>query len=454
MKEIVNKIQLSLGIKHSRTKNISEHVFKSFLFKGGGILANLLLVPLSIAFLDTENYGVWLTLSSFIAWFTFFDIGLGHGLRNKFAEAKSRGDVVKAKGYVSTAYFTIGTIGILFLIISIGISFLIDWTAVFNTSNSLRAPLHILMPIVFGSFALRLIFTLIISIYTADENHSMQSKISFIIAVGSLVLIWIITYTTKSSLLLFGILFSVFPVLVLMALHFYGFKTKFEKYRPRLKYVKREYFKEIFGLGLNFFVIQISVIAMFSTDNIIITQLFNPEAVVPYNIAYKYLALGFMVFDMILIPYWSSITVAYEKKETVWIKEALNNLTKISFGAIGLLVIMVLISPYIYRIWLGELVVVPISLTIVIAIYFMIIVIYAPYNYFINGVGKIKLHMISFGIAALVNIPLSIVLVRYFDLGVEGVMLATIICIAPNLILFPMQYHKIINNTATGLWNK
>ena len=454
MKEIVNKIQLSLGIKHSRTKNISEHVFKSFLFKGGGILANLLLVPLSIAFLDTENYGVWLTLSSFIAWFTFFDIGLGHGLRNKFAEAKSRGDVDKAKGYVSTAYFTIGTIGILFLIISIGISFLIDWTAVFNTSNSLRAPLHILMPIVFGSFALRLIFTLIISIYTADENHSMQSKISFIIAVGSLVLIWIITYTTKSSLLLFGILFSVFPVLVLMALHFYGFKTKFEKYRPRLKYVKREYFKEIFGLGLSFFVIQISVIAMFSTDNLIITQLFNPEAVVPYNIAYKYLALGFMVFDMILIPYWSSITVAYEKKETAWIKEALNNLTKISFGAIGLLVIMVLISPYVYRIWLGELVVVPIALTIMIAIYFIITVVYAPYNYFINGIGKIKLHMISFGIGALVNIPLSIILVKYFDLGVEGVMLATIICIAPNLILFPMQYHKIINNTATGLWNK
>lgn len=454
MREIVDKIQVGLGIKHSRTKNISEHVFKSFLYKGGSILANLMLVPLSIAFLDNENYGVWLTLSSFIAWFTFFDIGLGHGLRNKFAEAKSQGDSERAIGYVSTAYFAIGIIGILFLLISTAVSYLVDWTVIFNTSDSLRAPLQLLMPIVFGSFALRLIFTLIISIYTADENHSMQSKISFIISVGSLVLIWIITYTSKSSLLVFGILFSVFPVLVLLALHIYGFKTKFEKYRPRMKYVKREYFKDIFGLGISFFVIQISVIAMYSTDNLIITQLFNPEAVVPYNIAYKYLSLGFVAFDMILMPYWSSITVAYGKGETEWIKNALNNLMRFSVGAVGLIIIMVLISPYIYKLWLGDMVEVPSSLTLMIALYFAVVVLYLPFNYFINGTGKIRLHTYSFGIGALLNIPLSIFLVRYFGLGVEGVMLATIICISPNLVLFPMQYYKVINNTATGIWNK
>lgn len=429
-------------------------MFRSFLYKGGAILANLLLVPLSIAFLDNENYGIWLTLSSFIAWFTFFDIGLGHGLRNKFAEAKSQGDSERAIGYVSTAYFAIGTIGILFLIVSILVSYFVDWTVIFNTSNALRAPLQLLMPIVFGSFALRLIFTLIISIYTADQNHSMQSKVSFITAVGSLLLIWMLTYTTESSLLLFGALFSVFPVLVLLGLQIYGFSTRFEKYRPRLKYVKREYFRDIFGLGVSFFVIQISVIAMFSTDNFIITQLFNPESVVPYNIAYKYLGLGLMAFDMILMPYWSSITVAYAKGEISWIRKSIKNLMKFALAAVVLIFIMVLISPYIYKLWLGELVSVPFLLTGIIALYFVITVLYSPFNYFINGIGKIKLHMYSFGIGALLNIPLSIFLVRYVGLGVEGVMLATIICIFPNLILFPMQYFKIINNTATGIWNK
>ncbi|MCB0452925.1 MAG: MATE family efflux transporter [Aequorivita sp.] len=454
MKELINKIQTNLGIQSARSKNISNHVFWSFLYKSGSIIANFIMVPLTIKFLDNENYGVWLTLSSFIAWFTFFDIGLGHGLRNKFAEARANNDSESAKGYVSTAYFTIGAICVIFVFLSLLISFNVDWTKIFNTSNALYGQLELLMPIVFACFGLRLIFTLITSIYTADQHHSMQGKISFIIAVGSLVLIWLLTKTSKSSLFLFGAVFSLFPVLILFILNLYAFSTKFKQFKPKWRNVKREYFKSIFGLGLSFFVIQISVIVMFSTDNFIITQLFSPAEVVPYNIAYKYMGISSMVFTMVLVPYWSSITDAYVKEEFDWIKNAMKNLIKFAIIAVILIVIMVLIAPYIYKIWIGDLVEVPVVLTVCMAAYFAITVLYAPFNYFINGVGKIKLHMYSFAIGALINIPLSIFLVKYTTLGVEGVMIATIICILPNLIIFPMQYLKLINNTAQGIWDK
>jgi O-antigen/teichoic acid export membrane protein len=193
---------------------------------------------------------------------------------------------------------------------------------------------------------------------------------------------------------------------------------------------------------------------MFSTDNFIITQLFSPAEVVPYNIAYKYMGISSMVFTMVLVPYWSSITVAYVKEEFDWIKNAMKNLIKFAIIAVILIVIMVLIAPYIYKIWIGDLVEVPVVLTVCMATYFAITVLYAPFNYFINGIGKIKLHMYSFAIGALINIPLSIFLVKYTTLGVEGVIIATIICILPNLIIFPMQYLKLINNTATGIWDK
>ena len=62
--------------------------------------------------------------------------------------------------------------------------------------------------------------------------------------------------------------------------------------------------------------------------------------------------------------------------------------------------------------------------------------------------------MYSFAIGALLNIPLSVVLVKYTVLGVEGVIIATIICVLPNLMLFPIQYSKLINKTANGIWNK
>ena len=87
MSNILNSFYAFLKIKSKRTQNISKHILLSFIFRTSGILISLLLVPLSINYIGIENYGVWLTISSVIAWLTFFDIGLGHGLRNKFAEA-------------------------------------------------------------------------------------------------------------------------------------------------------------------------------------------------------------------------------------------------------------------------------------------------------------------------------------------------------------------------------
>lgn len=454
MKNLIGKIQASFGIESARTKNITKHVILSFIYKGGHILANLLLVPITIKFLDTENYGVWLTLSSFIVWFTFFDIGLGNGLRNKFAEAKAKGDIELARGYVSTAYVSIGVICLVFLCLSFGISYLTDWTKIFNTSEILKNQLQVLMPIVFGCFGLQLILKLISSIYTADQDHSMQGKISFINATGSLLLIWLLTLTSRSSLLLYGIIISFLPVLILTILTAIAFIGPYRKYIPRISNLDKKYFHDIFGLGLTFFLIQISVIVLYSTDNFIITQLFGPEEVVPYNIAYKYIGISSMVLTIVLTPYWSSITEAFAKNDVEWIKKSMTNLVKLSLLALILIVIMVLLAPYAYRLWIGDMVAIPFTITLCMAIYFGIAVLYAPFNYFINGTGKLRLHMYSFIIGAIINIPLSIFLVKYVHLGTEGVIIATSICVLPNLVLFPLQYSKLINKTAVGIWNK
>ena len=48
-------------------------------------------MPLTIDFVNPTQYGIWLTLSSLLAWFSFFDIGLSLGFRNRFAQAKANG---------------------------------------------------------------------------------------------------------------------------------------------------------------------------------------------------------------------------------------------------------------------------------------------------------------------------------------------------------------------------
>ena len=262
------------------------------------------------------------------------------------------------------------------------------------------------------------------------------------------------TQTSKSSLLLFGAIFSLLPVLILFILHVYAFTGPFKQYKPDRLFWKKKYFKDIFGLGVTFFIIQITVLVMFSTDNFIITQLFGPKEVVPYNIAYKYLSISSMLFTIILTPYWSSITEAYTKGELAWIKRSMKNLMIIAVLTIVLVLILTFTAPYAYHLWIGDVVSIPFSLTVSMAVFFGITLMYAPFNFFINGVGKIRLHMYTFVFGAVLNIPLSIILVKYTILEVEGVIVATIICVLPNLLLFPLQYFKIINKTASGIWNK
>ncbi|WP_282049057.1 lipopolysaccharide biosynthesis protein [Maribacter aquivivus] len=454
IKNILSKTMQLFGIKSNRTKNITKHVLLSSLYKGGHIVCSFLLVPLTINFLDTENYGVWLTLSSFIAWFSFFDIGLGNGLRNKFAEAKATNNLDFAKGYVSTAYYSIGSICVVFFLLSMLIGYWVDWTKIFNTSIEMKEQLQLLMPVVFGCFSLQLVLKLITSVYVGDQNHSINGKISFLSAALSLFIVWILTLTAHSSLLLFGIIFSALPIVILLFLNIYAFTGKYKVYTPDFAFWKKIYFKDIFGLGFSFFVIQISVLVLFSTDNFIITQLFGPEEVVAYNIAYKYVGISNMIFTILLTPYWSSITEAYAKGELDWIRKAMKNLMKFMVGILLIIIVLVLCSPWAYEIWLGDKVIIPFGLTLSMALFFAITMIYTPFNFFLNGVGKIRLHMIIFLVAAVINIPLSIFLVKATDWGINGVILATSICIFPNLILFPIQYYKLINKKATGIWDK
>ena len=453
MKEKLLKILNKFGVESLRTKNIVKHVGVSFIYKGGAILANFLLVPLTINFLDTENYGVWLTLSSFIAWFSFFDIGLGNGLRNKLTEAKTNGDIKLAKAYISTAYYTIAGVSVLLFVLFCGLNLFIDWTNVFNTSAALKHDLNLLMPLLVGFFCIQLVVSLITNIYLADQNHSIQVKVHFLTQVLSLFIIWLLTQTAESSLLLFGVIFSALPVIILLCMNVFAFKNKFKDIKPSFKLYHKEHLKDIMGIGFNFFIIQIAGIVLFSTDNFIISKLFSPEEVVPYNIAFKYFSILTMVFSMIVAPYWSSFTEAYVKKDYKWIKTSVKNVLKIWLIIPFLLAIMLLISNWFYNIWVGDKVIISMALSFAMAFFVLLYTFNIVFVFFINGVGKVRMQLIISVISMIINVPLSIIFAKYFNLGLPGVILATCISIGGSAILSPIQYFKIINFKAKGIWN-
>ena len=439
---------------HKRSVNTKKNIFASLIIRGLSIVISFFMVPLTLNYLDNTNYGIWLTLTSFIGWFSFFDIGLGNGLRNKFAEALAKGEVSLARMYVSTTYAILTIIIFFVFLLFVVINPFINWTLVFNAPPGMEKELALLVLFIFTFFCIQFVLNLIGVILTADQKPAINGALGFISSLLSLIVIYILTKTTSGSLLLYGLTFSGSTILILLIATIILFKTKYKIYSPSYKFVEFKYARNLLNIGIQFFLIQVSAIILFSTGNVIITQLFGPAEVAPYNISYKYFGMITMGFSIVTTPIWSAYTEAYTKNDFTWILQITRKL-KIAWVLLAALsLIMLLISPLFYKYWIGNKVVIPYTLSFMMFIYTITINWGSIFVAFINGVGKIRLQLYTSLIAGVVCIPLSIFFAKTLHLGAVGIVLATTICLSYGPILAPIQYKRIMNKTAKGIWNK
>jgi O-antigen/teichoic acid export membrane protein len=437
---------------HERSLKAKRNIIWSFFIRGFSIMISLLLVPMTINYINPTRYGIWLTLSSIIGWFSFFDIGFGNGLRNKFAESMAKGDKTLARTYVSTTYAILSIIIGVVLVLFLCINPFLNWDRILNTPRDMSSELGILALVVFVFFCIQFVLQLINTILTADQKPAKASFFNLLGSIFSLIVIFILTKTTSGSLLYLGIALSFAPVLVVAGSSVWFYKRDYKDFAPSFKFVKFSYAKNLMSLGVKFFFIQIAAIVLYQTSNIIIAQLFGPSEVTPYNIAYKYFGIVTMVFSIIIIPFWSAFTEAYAKNDLPWIK----NIIKKLFGLWGFIIIgtgiMLIFANIFYRLWIGTTIKIPFLLSVFMAIYIIINSLNSIYSQFLNGVGKIKLQLYFSIINSIINIPLAILLAKKF--GIIGVIASTSILGLLVAGVSFIQYNKIINNKDNGVWSK
>ena len=456
---MINIIQLKSYIQkllhgQARTAKASKQVIYSFFLQGINILVGFLYVPLLLHTLTQEKYGIWLTLTSIIGWFSFFDIGLGNGLRNKLAEAFAKEDKVLGKKYVSTVYAILICIFSVILIIFHISNLFINWNSILNTKLILNRDLYLLTTIVFTLFFVRFIVQIMGVIYLADQKPAVNNSVNTFSNLLSFIIIFSLTrITTEVSLVLLGAIISFMPVLAFLLLSFYSFNKKYQFLKPAFSSIDFKMSRDLMNLGIKFFFLQITFIVIFSTSSVFIAQFFGPSEVVVYNVAFKYYQMPIMVFSIILLPIWSAVTDAYVKMDFDWLKITLKRLNYLSASYVLIILIMTLFSEKFFRMWVGTKVLIPFKLTLFMALYSIISISLAPYSAFINGTGKIKL-TISL---TLVGITLYFVSVFYFSKlfhNSTGVILAIIITSLIGAIVQPIQVYKLLNKKAYGIWNK
>jgi O-antigen/teichoic acid export membrane protein len=440
---------------HVRSVKAKKNIFTSLFIKGVSIGISLLLVPLTINYVNPERYGIWLTIISIVTWFSFFDIGLTQGLRNKFAGAIAKGDDESAQVYVSTTYAVLGIIFTAVWLIFLLINPFLDWSNLLNVSAEFSNEISLLVVIVFTYFCLQFVLRVITTIITADQEPAKASLIDLIGQVVALLIIVILVSTTQGSLIYLGIALCLAPIIALTGANIFFFSGSYKSYRPSFAKVKFSHAKSLFNLGGIFFIIQIASLVQYELANIIISRYFGPVHVTDYNIVFKYfgvLNMGFMIF---ISPFWSASTEAFLNGDIKWIRNSMKkyNLLNILFTLAG--IIMLLFSKTIYTLWLGEGTVdISFELSLWGFLYFCTLMFESKYVSFLNGISALRLQFLTSLISPFMFIGLVFIFINYYHMGVYSLFIASIIANINGLFFAPLQYYMIVVKKKRGIWIK
>jgi len=407
---------------------------------------------MTIGFVGTVQYGIWITLASFTAWISFFDIGLGNGLRNKFIEAVALGDKERAKIYVSTTYAVIGIIIGIFWVIFASLVNYIDWSKILNAPPALAEELRNVVFIVITCFCFQFVLSLVNTLLNALQKPALSACFDTLSQAIIVLIIYTLIHAAQGSLLLLSMVSGFTYVLILIISSFYFFSHDLKEYAPRLKDVKFRYIKGLTGLGFKFFFLQILSLLFYSTNNIVIAQMSGPEDVAVYNVAYKYMGILQMGFMIIIAPFWSAFADANTKQDYLWMKQTAKRLRLLVLLISIAGLILLVISPVVYQLWIKGKVAIPFLLTALLYIYHIINIWCSMHSNLIYGIGKIKVQMISSSIVCLLNLPLTIMGCYYW--GIEGLVVSQIFLVLVNVWVGPYQLKKLLNKSAYGIWNQ
>lgn len=435
-----------------RTAIVKKNIFGSLAIKGVSIATSLLLVPMTLGYVSSEIYGVWLTISSILHWLTYMDVGFTLGLKNRLNECLARKDYEKGKCLVSTTYAIMFAIFVPLSTLLIVVSPMIDWCGILNVDPSNQEVILKTMQVLFVFIALQMIVNVFVAVVAAYQKTALSSLFAVIGQVCSLCIIGMMTLFVKPSLLNLAFAYSMMPIVIVLVASIIYFKTSMKEVAPSIKAINTAYIKDLWGLGIKFFVIQLQMIVLYQATNILISHIAGPESVTQYNISYKLLNIVVMIYTIILNPLWPAFTDAYTKEDYAWMNNIYKKMQKLYGMLCTVVVLVVALSPIIIRLWVGDMVTVPFLLTISIAIYTLIHCWDTLQVTLINGTGKVSLQSYIIVIGIVLHIPLSLFLGHY--IGIYGVVASMSVINVIYASVFTTQIRRILKRTAAGIWNK
>lgn len=428
-------------------KQVRKNMILGTIYKGISLVVSYLYVPIVLFYLGEFKYGVWTTILNVLSWITYFDIGIGNGLRNKVAESLTKQNSEgkkRVRQYVSSAYIMLAVIVLGAILVGCILSGVVNWENIFGIKK-FDENLKIIMGISILFVGINFWLSLCKSIFYAIQENSKVGLMGVLQQVLMLLGVFVLMKYRKPSILLVALLYGLTDFLVSIIFSCFLFR-KNKCFIPNISYYSSKEAKETTNLGIKFFIVQIAALILFTTDNLIISHFIGPAEVTSYSIVNKLFSIGTALFAMLVAPYWSRTAAAKAEDNYAMIKNSIHAMYKLmALGVVGVIVLVVIFRP-VALIWLQKDLSYSPGLIPLMGVYAIIFMWNAIYSQIANGLSLMNVLMPVAIIQGIINIPLSLLFLLKFNMGVVGVLLGTVCATLVSAIITPLYTRKEIES--------
>jgi O-antigen/teichoic acid export membrane protein len=412
------------------------------------VLTSLITVRLTVRYLGTERYGLWMTITSVVSMMAFADLGIGNGLLNSISEAHGRDDRESARKYVSSAFFVLLGIATVLLALFALVHPFVPWPRVFNVASALAA--REAGPAVFvflTCFALNMPLDVVQRVQTGYQEGF---ETNLWIAAGSMIGLscLVIAMHFKAGL----------PWLILslsggQLVGVWGNWTREFHWvrpwvRPKWTYWDPAAARKIVGTGTLFFVIQVCGIFAVSVDNIVVTQVLGPAAVTQYSVPMRMFLLVRSVASMFVMPLWPAYGEALARGDVKWVKATVLRSIGLSLLCFGPVILgLALFGKTIVHLWVGPQIQPSYMLLWGAAAWVMVDLCSNALGIFLFGANLLKIQAIFYVAGATLFLPLKVFGAREFGLG--GIAWATALTYILGTIASAFYVHRVLSRMET-----
>jgi O-antigen/teichoic acid export membrane protein len=403
-----------------------------YLLLGVNIGIGVFLMPFTIRHLGRSEYGLWMLVASMTYYLQLLDLGYGSGLVRQIADADARGDVDEVNRILSTFVVVYAAMGLVALV---GVAAIIIWVIPrfpsLEPGQVTRA--QALLALMGARIAIGFPMTVFGAATTARQRFALNNTVAIAVALLNAGVTYLVLASGHGLITLVSATTAV--GLASYGLYAWTARLAFPPLRVRPSAFSRRLVREVTTFSVYFFVIDIAIQIGFNLDNLVIAGAIGTSAVAVYAVTVRLAdcqrqlcnQFNGMLFPVVVRLGARGHADALRDMAVDGTRIALTLVTGVTICLLGFA------SPLIGR-WMGPGFDGSVAPLYFLAIAGVVIVAQGPLGNVLLGTGRQRLvAFVALG-EALINLALSLVLVRRY--GMAGVAAGTAVpIVAANLFI-------------------